>query len=398
MRGSSATTPECAASPIQDRYFSDYAETLLRQGYSPLPVDGKRPVIREWERLCQSLPSDWLLRKWVSQFPAHNVGAACGHLVALDIDDETEDGALALQSRAFGAFGETPLIRIGQAPRRVLLYRAPEPFPSIREKEVQVLGRGTQVVLFGLHPKTERPYTWPRATPLDISLKDLPLISEGGARDWLGRQSRQPHPAKRRHRETAAAIVAPFDCHDRVHEGIRNPFIFTEALTLATTVGSVDDLLFRLLGINDAPCWPPLPADEVRRTAQSVWRYRQSGHLFQRGGEAHAFIAASEFWALADEPNAMVLLILLRLSHGAREEPFAIATEAMSNARRIATWSRKMYAHAPDVLLERGFLELPHIGGGRGNPHLFKLRKPSPTGTQYNKDMLFFCCDCDSEE
>jgi len=177
--------------------FSTLATSLLRQGYSPLPVCGKRPAIKGWQRYCLNTPAEPILSKWALQFPTHNVGAACGHLVALDIDDETEEGAQTLQQRAFRTFGETPLIRVGRAPRRVLLYRAPEPFGSIKKKEAQVLGVGTQVVLLGQHPTTNRAYTWPCATPLDVPLKDLPSISEAGARDWLGQWSRQSRPDKR---------------------------------------------------------------------------------------------------------------------------------------------------------------------------------------------------------
>jgi Bifunctional DNA primase/polymerase, N-terminal/Primase C terminal 1 (PriCT-1) len=378
------------ANPDQARYFADYAEPLLRQGYSPLPVNGKRPTIKGWQNHCLNPPAQKIVKKWASQFPAHNIGVACGHLVALDIDDEVEDRALALQTRAFQKLSETPLIRIGRAPRRVLLYRAPEPFASIKEKEAQVLGLGTQVVLFGLHPTIERPYTWLGATPLDVPLNDLPPISEAGARDWLGRRSLKIRPIKAPHIEPeTATLIAPAG-QDGVQEGSRNVFIFAEGLEQAASAASLNDLLTRLLRINDALCRPPLAAEEIRRAAQSVWGYRQAGHLFQRGGEAHAVIDAAEFERLRDEPGAIVLLILLRLSHAARSEPFAIVKEAMSRAKLIANWSGKVYAHARDVLLDRGFLELRREGGGRGNPHLYALMKPSPIGAQYNPTLFSF--------
>lgn len=348
-----------------------------------MPVRGKCPVVKNWQRHCLNPPADRVLAGWVRQFPAHNVGAACGHLVALDIDDETEDGALAQQARAFRAFGETPLIRIGRAPRRVLLFRADEAVGSVQKKEAQVLARGRQVVLFGLHPTTNQPYTWPRATPLDVPLRELPLITEAGACDWLGRAVAQPRLEKRARTDTP--MVAPPICGEGVPEGVRNTFIFAEALGLAWNVQSFDDLLTRLAGINQTDCLPPLPAEEVRRTAHSVWSYRKAGHLFRRGDQAHAIIDAVEFHCLRDEPNAIVLLILLLLAHGARREPFVIVKEAMARDKLIANWSGKMYEHARNVLLERGFIERVREGGGRGNPHGYFLRKPPPTGSQYNQ-------------
>ena len=233
------------------------------------------------------------------------------------------------------------------------------------------------MVLFGLHPTIERPYTWLGATPLDVPLKDLPLISEDGARDWLGRRSAKPHPIKTPRVEPETAVVVAPAGHEGVREGSRNVFSFAEALEQATSAVSLDDLLARLLGMNDALCRPPLAADEIRRVAQSVWGYRQAGHLFQRGGEAHAVIDAAEFGRLADEPGAMVLLILLRLSHAARPEPFAIVKEAMSHAKLIANWSSKIYAHGRDVLLGRGFLELVREAeGGVTRTSMFSRNRP----------------------
>lgn len=89
----------------------------------------------------------------------------------------------------------------------------------------------------------------------------------------------------------------------------------------------------------------------------------------------YAVVNASEFARLADEPNALALLVLLRLNHGARLEPFAIVPDSMRDARVIGDWSRKLYMRARDALLERGFMDRVHQGGGRGNPHLYTLRK-----------------------
>jgi len=374
----------------QPSSFFGLAMPLLEQGYAPLPVRDKQPVVRGWQHYCTQPPDEQKVERWRAQFPLYSVGAACGCLVALDIDDETEDGAEALQARAFKALGETPLIRIGRAPRRVLLYQAPEPFRSMSTVQAQVLALGKQVVLFGMHPMTHRPYAWPGPTPLDTPLKDLPPISEDGARQWLGQQPPQVHPRKRHlvDRNAATAVGATPDGQDGAHEGTRNAFIFDQALQLAVSAVSFDDLLTRLDGLNKLCCRPPLSANEIGGTARSVWGYRQSGCLFQKGGPAKTFIDAAEFERLADEPGAIVLLLLFRLSHSARQEPFRIVKEAMSRKKLIANWSPKMYDQGRDVLLDRGFIDRVYEGGGRGNPHLYVLCKPSRIGTQY-KGTLF---------
>jgi len=165
--------------------FADIAPRLLEQGYSPIPVREKRPAIDGWTRYCTRVPSSKEIARWAAQFPAHNLGGACGRLVAIDIDEDDLKTASDLQRSAFAAFGDSPLIRIGRAPRRVLLYRAETPFASIKPDVVQVLAEGSQVVLFGEHPGTGKPYAWVDDSPIDVPLTALPTITEEKARSWL---------------------------------------------------------------------------------------------------------------------------------------------------------------------------------------------------------------------
>ena len=52
--------------------------------------------------------------------------------------------------------GQTPAIRIGRAPKRLLVYRAAEPFAGFKYPPIEVLGLGQQFVAYGLHPDTGR--------------------------------------------------------------------------------------------------------------------------------------------------------------------------------------------------------------------------------------------------
>ena len=62
--------------------------------------------------------------------------------------------------------GDTPAMRIGLWPKRLLFYRAAEPFCSISEP-LEVLCAGRQFVAFADHPDTGKPYQWPDASPAD---------------------------------------------------------------------------------------------------------------------------------------------------------------------------------------------------------------------------------------
>jgi hypothetical protein len=63
---------------------------LLDNGWSPIPVRGKIPVIGEWERFCRSYPSDDDIEAWERDFrSASSTGIALGRQVCIDIDART---------------------------------------------------------------------------------------------------------------------------------------------------------------------------------------------------------------------------------------------------------------------------------------------------------------------
>ncbi len=127
------------------------------------------------------------------------------------------------------------------------------------------------------------------------------------------------------------------------------------------------------LELNAAVCAPPLPQCQVLAMARCVWKYKERGTLWADDGGARVLLDIWEFDSLADEPEAIALLILLKLAHGAREADFAIVPESMATAGLLEDWGKKSYMRTRDILLERGFIERTHEGGGRGNPHRYRL-------------------------
>lgn len=145
---------------------------------------------------------------------------------------------------------------------------------------------------------------------------------------------------------------------------------------------SLDDLVAEAHRLNATACVPPLPDSQVLATARGVWRYREQGTLWTADGEARALVSASEFSTLADEPDALALLILLRLSHGARDEPFMLLAESMAEAKLIGDFGPKMYRRMRDILEERGFITTVHHGHGRGNASLYRLSPWTPKSAE----------------
>jgi P4 family phage/plasmid primase-like protien len=98
-----------------------------------------------------------------------NVGLRTDHFPCVDIDCADEKLAEIIEDMARTLLGPAPS-RIGNPPKRALMYRLgdPQPFGRLRlhfrqgERKylVEILGEGQQYVVSGTHPKTGRAYTW----------------------------------------------------------------------------------------------------------------------------------------------------------------------------------------------------------------------------------------------
>jgi hypothetical protein len=146
----------------------------------------------------------------------------------------------------------------------------------------------------------------------------------------------------------------------RIPEGRRNDALFGHLLRVARTAATMDTLLDVARDFNRRLLSPPLPDDEVERTAASAWRYEQEGRNFVgRGGVV--LITHDELDDLLAQRHgaeAVAFLALLRRQHGARQQLFAIACHAMAKARAIACWPNpRKYRRARDLLCRRGHLE-----------------------------------------
>jgi Bifunctional DNA primase/polymerase, N-terminal/Family of unknown function (DUF5906) len=123
---------------------------------------------------------------------ALNTGVLCGDVVTFDVDVLDPELVERIVALIEGKLGPTPLVRIGRAPKTLLVYRPEEKFRKIETHElffpdgskaqIELLAEGQQFVADGIHPDTGQPYYWTDGTPADVPLKDLPLVSEAAAR------------------------------------------------------------------------------------------------------------------------------------------------------------------------------------------------------------------------
>ena len=172
---------------ITRNFLALHGHALIDQGYTVVPIQqGKKaPGFDGWQN---SKPSKQTVDSWLeSGFKNAGVGILTKFTCAIDIDCMDEATAVAFEQRCIELVGTAP-VRIGKAPKRLLLYRTNEPFRKRRSKVykdewgdkqlIEVLGDGQQFVAFHIHPDTGKPYVWVDGkSPLNVRASDLTEVS-----------------------------------------------------------------------------------------------------------------------------------------------------------------------------------------------------------------------------
>ena len=166
---------------IEGGAFFSTGNTLWANGWSPLPLAGKRPVVERWSDYNAELPDERTLAEWLVEHPGLNTGIAVAHgIVAIDVDIEDVGKAKAALAIADDALGRTPLLRIGRAPRLLLVYRwEGEHLGKRVSHPIEIYSGAGQFAAFGIHPDTGKPWRWARGhSPLDLDTRSdtIPLI------------------------------------------------------------------------------------------------------------------------------------------------------------------------------------------------------------------------------
>lgn len=179
----------------QPAFMADYGERLVDNGYSVIPImpgtkvpgqfrSGEWTPYPDWSRHCDRPTKPFEVDIW-RRWPGCGIGIATGAVVGIDID--ILEGALAIQlaELATSMLGDTPCLRIGRAPKRLLVYRAETPFAGRKRHPLELLARGQQFVAYAIHPDTGRPYEWPDESLVEMPLSRLPVVDEAGCTAFL---------------------------------------------------------------------------------------------------------------------------------------------------------------------------------------------------------------------
>ncbi len=163
---------------MSESYMARLGARLVDNGYPILPImpGTKKPgqfkggAWRDypgWTKHGTRPTSEHELVIW-NGWPDAGIGIATGTVIGVDIDIRDDQVASRLEQLAREVLGDTPAVRFGLPPKRLLVYRTAEPLSGMKAHPIEVLGLGQQFVAFADHPDTKRPYHWPQESPADL--------------------------------------------------------------------------------------------------------------------------------------------------------------------------------------------------------------------------------------
>ncbi len=177
-------------------YLARYGNTLVRNGYSVIPIEAGTKHPPRWmshknsDPWSEVRPSVERVAAWIAdrRLPGAGLGIVCREVGGLDLDIRDPGVAAEMVRWCEDNLGDFPPHRIGQPPKRLLVFRTDTEIrkqTSVaykddegRKCQVEFLARGEQFVAYAVHPDTGKPYEWvggqgPHNTPVSA----LPVIT-----------------------------------------------------------------------------------------------------------------------------------------------------------------------------------------------------------------------------
>jgi hypothetical protein len=214
------------SSPKRHRpsHFNSFAPILAENGFTVIPTNGKNPVTKNWHN---PRPTDggWLAKMIQrNRFVDCNVGIVCGRVIGIDIDADQPEEANRLQTLVFEHLGETKFVRVGRAPRRLLLYGALDAIASTKVGCIDVLSGGRQFVAYGIHPDTGQNYQWADShySPSTASINLVPTTSAEAVFNFIAACTGQGRPT---HLPTDSTSACEPATKSRARTGQRRRFL-----------------------------------------------------------------------------------------------------------------------------------------------------------------------------
>lgn len=178
------------------RYMEEFGVRIAENGYEVIPIipGEKRPAGEKWQKFDGS--PDGVHDYLADGKGGHGVGIKSRYAPGVDIDILDAAINAEVQEIVREIAGDSPLKRIGFAPKVLWVYRAEkdETFPKVdtgewldqqgRKGKVEILADGQQFVAAHIHPDTGKPYQWlDGRSVLNTKLADLPTLTHEQAKE-----------------------------------------------------------------------------------------------------------------------------------------------------------------------------------------------------------------------
>jgi Bifunctional DNA primase/polymerase, N-terminal len=316
--------------------FSRHQPAYAERGIATFPLnDNKLPAIRNYQKVGLSASA-----KFAERFRAAPalgfMTDARSRVTVLDIDT-TDEHVLA---DAANRHGSTPMIARTASGKFHAFYRHNGELRKIRpfgELPIDLLGIGGFVV--GVPSRVAGgEYSFVEGSLHDITR--LPVM-------------RGLDPAMYRRREAPLTPVAQptgLDAVDGVmttSEGARNHELWRYCMQQMSLNKFDIDAVIAAARIRNSTYSPPLPDDEVVKTAASAWGYTASGrNWFGKAQVVTSHVEVDEL--LIEAPDAFLLLVKLRRHNWG--QTFMVA----NTMSKTMGWTRKRLAAAREELTRRG--------------------------------------------
>jgi hypothetical protein len=165
--------------------FAAVAQQVAGHGWRPFPglQTSKTPAMSRWSGLNDyAWDSDDLIAAITEYQPIDDYCCCLAvqrEIVVIDADIVDHEHAEFAHNLADDILGVTPLLRIGQAPKCVRVYRAGDPIKSRKLHPLEIFCGSGQFIAFGWHAKAGRPYIWPQESPLILRSDSdaIPLVT-----------------------------------------------------------------------------------------------------------------------------------------------------------------------------------------------------------------------------
>src|SRR5258708_25085801 len=142
--------------PVWDPKWTTPARlALLNNGYEPVLLNGKIPLLKQWSTFSATAED---IAAWEISYPgAINTGILTRHVPAVDIDVLDQEAGDIVHAWVWELIpsGTPELIRVGQSPRRAIIFRCDKPVAKVTtgkradspgtKQQVEALCRGQQI-------------------------------------------------------------------------------------------------------------------------------------------------------------------------------------------------------------------------------------------------------------